>query len=102
MPAIRTLRFVSITEAISFLLLIIAMVIRSIWNEPSGVYYMGRIHGGLFILLMLTLLWALITTKWGLKQPTIVFLASLVPILPFFLDTWLKNEQDKEGRNRSQ
>lgn len=95
MNAIRATRIVSIIEAISYLLLLtVAMPLKYIWSQPSAVYYLGRIHGGLFVLLLITLLLALLTTKWKIKQPAIVFVASLVPILPFFLDSWLKKEEE--------
>ena len=98
MSAIRFLRIISIIEAISYLLLLgLAMPLKYIWDQPSGVYYLGRAHGGLFVLLLAALLWTLFATRWTLKQPTIVFLASLVPLVPFFLDKWLKREQEKQA-----
>lgn len=80
-------------EGISYLLLLgIAMPLKKILDEPMIVTVMGWIHGGLFIIFCFALLNAMLTQKWNLKPPFLIFLASLIPFAPIWVEKWLKKQ----------
>lgn len=73
-------------EGISFLILLVCSVIKRVADMPSVVFIPGLIHAALFFLL----LWV-IFQAWGAKllttnQSAMVFVASLIPFGPFFID----------------
>jgi integral membrane protein len=92
MPGLlRTLRVVALTEAVSWLvLLLVAMPLKYGWGMPLAVRYVGMAHGVLF----LVLIWLAIRTHFELGWPSrrvgLVILAAMVPLWPFFLDRRLR------------
>ena len=86
---IRWLRYTALAEGVSFLvLLLVAMPLKYMADMPSMVRYVGSAHGALFVALILALLLAKPKLPW--KWVALVFVASLVPFAPFFVDHKLK------------
>lgn len=91
--AIGRLRLISITEAISYLILLfLAMPLKYIWGEPMAVRVVGMIHGLLFCVFCIALLDAKLAQKWPIKPPFWIFVASLVPFAPIWVEKWLKKQ----------
>jgi integral membrane protein len=90
---IGRLRIISITEAISYLILLgIAMPLKYIWGDPTSVRIVGMIHGVLFCIFCAALLNAKLSQKWKLLPPFWIFMASLVPFAPIWVEIWLKKQ----------
>jgi integral membrane protein len=88
--AINRLRLISILEAISYLTLLgVAMPLKYVWGEPHAVRIVGMAHGLLFCIFCAALLNAMIVQKWNLKPPFWIFVASLVPFAPIWVEKWL-------------
>jgi integral membrane protein len=86
-------RTVAIIEGISYLLLLfIAMPLKYMADMPDAVKYTGWVHGLLFVLYCLLLLQVWVTYKWSFGKTTLVFISSLIPFAPFFVDRKLKAE----------
>lgn len=95
--AINRLRIISIVEALSYLILLgIAMPLKYVWDEPFAVRVVGSAHGLLFVLFCFALLNAMITQKWNIKPPALIFLASLIPFAPIWVEKWLKTQEAKD------
>ena len=76
----KTLRLFSILEGTSLLLLLfIAVPLKRMMDMPEAVTVIGPIHGGLFILFNLILIWAVIKHGLKIKHAIIGFIASLLP-----------------------
>jgi integral membrane protein len=86
MDPVRALRWVALAEAVSYLILAGAMVLKYGYGEPLAVRISGMAHGVLFLLLSLLAVQAKVQRGWTVAQVGLVLLASLVPIVPFFLD----------------
>ena len=81
------LRSVALLEAVSFLLLLfVAMPLKYGLGMPMAVKIMGSVHGGLFVLFCFALWRVLMTTNWPFSRAVLVFIASLLPFVPFFID----------------
>ena len=80
-------------EAISFLVLVgIAMPLKYLAGQPEAVRIVGSLHGGLFVIYILTALLAARKFKW---RPTLVILAlaaAVIPFGPFWFDAKLRRE----------
>ena len=81
------LRLASLLEAVSYLLLLlVAMPLKYAADMPMWVMVVGMIHGVLFLVLVLFLVRAYFEKKWPQSRLWLLFVASLVPVWPFFLD----------------
>lgn len=96
--SIRWFRCTALAEAISYLLLLgVAMPMKYVWGQPLAVKIVGGIHGGLFVVFCLTLALAMRAAKWSIWRAVGLFLASLVPLLPFWLDARLRAWERSSG-----
>lgn len=97
--AIRRFRLTALAEAISYLLLLgVAMPLKYVWGWPLGVRILGMIHGLLFMLFCLMLALTMRIGHWPLRRGAAMFLASFVPLLPFWLDTRLRHWQQEAAQ----
>jgi integral membrane protein len=99
---VSILRFLTIAEAISYLLLlVVAMPLKYVWHLPIAVQITGPIHGILFLAFAYALCQAYLLAQWPLSRAILLFLASFIPIVPFFLDgrlrSWAEDYARKHG-----
>ena len=81
------LRTANLIEAVSYVLLaFVAMPLKYFWDMPMAVKILGWIHGLLFAVFCWALVRVVFDGGWPPKRIVGVFLASLVPIVPFFVD----------------
>ena len=97
--AIGRLRIISIIEAISYLYLLYhAIYSKRILGIEDAIRIPGMIRGVLFCTFCVALLDATLAQKWSLKHPLWkkppfwIFVASLVPIAPLWVEIWLKKQ----------
>ncbi len=84
---ITQFRIVALAEGISYLLLLgWAMPLKYYYQQPWAVRLVGSIHGGLFVLYMLTIFLAARHAKWSWFRILEAFVASLLPFGPFYLE----------------
>ncbi len=94
MTALSLFRKVAVAEGISYLLLVfIAMPLKYWADMPLAVKYTGWAHGLLFVLYAICLLVVWIAYKWSFGKAALIFLASLIPFAPFFVDRKLKTDK---------
>lgn len=92
--AISRLRMAGIAEGISYLILLfIAMPIKYMVGNPEAVWYVGWVHGLLFMLFILALITVKINMEWNFKRTLVAFLAALLPFGTFILDKSLRKEE---------
>ena len=84
-------RFINMLEGFSYLaLLLFAMPMKYIYNEPTYVKHIGMAHGVLFCLFCLFL--AIISNEKKLpkKESLFLFIASVIPLGTFWIDKRMK------------
>ena len=92
---VRSLRVAALTEAVSYLVLLgIAMPMKYWWGLPLAVTVVGMVHGILFLAVLWLLVRARMHAGWPWSRVGLVFVASLVPLWPFFLDRRVKQWVD--------
>lgn len=93
MHPIHSLRILALVEACSYLVLLgIAMPLKYLAGQPLAVRYVGWAHGLLFVLFCAALLRAQLAARWPLARSAAYFAASLIPLVPFFLDRGLREQ----------
>jgi integral membrane protein len=91
---IGRLRMAGIAEGVSFVtLLFIAMPAKYIAGDPGLVWYVGWVHGLLFLLYILALITVKINQEWKFKKTARAFIASLIPFGTFIMDKSLRKEE---------
>lgn len=93
---IYLLRMTGLFDGISLLVLLgIAMPLKYIGGIDKAVTIVGSIHGGIFSLYALAILYAALRVRWNLLWSAAALLAAFVPFGNFILDWQLKKAQAK-------
>ncbi|GAA2472711.1 DUF3817 domain-containing protein [Streptomyces thermolineatus] len=92
--AVRRFRLVSFVEAVSFVVLLAASVLKRT-TDFNAVPVLGAVHGFLFVLFCLFLLDAWNRTKWSLGRPVLYFVLSVIPFAGFYAERLLKAEEER-------
>jgi len=81
------LRVVAILEAVSFLVLLAAAVVKRGFDGPeAGVKLMGPVHGVLFLVYVLLAILVASDEKWRLKRTLLTLACSVIPFGGFIAD----------------
>lgn len=78
-PAVRALRIVAVLEAISWLVLIVATIVKYTADAPLGVHIMGPVHGVLFIAYVGLAVVVRRELRWNARTTIIVLADSIIP-----------------------
>lgn len=100
--ALQRLRLIGFFEGTSAILLFaVAMPLKYLAGQDLAVKIVGSLHGGLFVLFVLSVLEVSIRHNWwGWKWILSTATASIVPGGTFVLDVWLKKQERLlEGTN---
>ncbi|MFT6241978.1 MAG: integral membrane protein [Akkermansiaceae bacterium] len=89
------LRLFSLLDGLSFIILLyFAIYEKRILGDETAVRIPGMIHGIIFTIFLVLLFLTMVKRKWPLKRAALVFVCSLIPLAPFFLEQSLKKEQE--------
>lgn len=95
METIPNLRRVALAEASSFLLLLVATVVKYASDEPIGVKILGPIHGLLFLAYVFLAVMLAKPQGWSTKQLVLILLGAVIPFGGYVVDRWLaRNASD--------
>lgn len=83
-------RFFAVLEALSWLGLLIGMAFKYLPEEGNeiGVKIFGPVHGGIFILFLLTALLASRELEWDWKTTVLALLSSIPPFFTVLFEVW--------------
>ena len=87
MSSLRTLRWVALAEATSFLALLVASYLKHSDRGEVGVQVLGPIHGILFLAYVLLALLVREEQRWTPWQTIVVIVASAVPFGAFVVNS---------------
>lgn len=97
MSTLSIFKKVAIAEGISYILLIfIAVPLKHFANMPLAVRYTGWVHGMLFVLYVAFVFMCMSEYKWKIGKTALIFLASLLPFAPFYVDKRLNEEAEDQ------
>nr|MBR9812024.1 DUF3817 domain-containing protein [bacterium] len=88
------LRLSSLLDGLSFIILLyFAIYEKRILGDEAAVRIPGMVHGVIFTIFLILLYFTMEKRRWPIKRAALVFVCSLVPFAPFFLEPSLKKEQ---------
>ena len=82
----KALRTVAILEAISFLVLLVATIVKETGGTERGVKLLGPIHGTLFLVYVLLVVIVAADERWRLKRTLLTLLCAVIPFGGFIAD----------------
>ena len=98
--AIGRLRIISIMDGLSFLYLLYHSIYsKRMLGIDEAIRIPGMVHGVLFTIFCFALLYAMLVQKWSIKAPfwnrppILIFLSSLIPLAPIWVEIWLKKQK---------
>jgi len=90
-------------EGVSFLLLLlVAMPLKYIGDNPVLVRWLGPVHGGLFLLYIASAVAVARTLNWRWVHVLLAFVASVIPFGPFVFEAWLHREAATRASSSSE
>ena len=99
MNILSIFRKVAVAEGLSYIALIfVAMPLKYFADMPLAVKYTGWAHGIFFMLYVVMVIMCFIEYKWKIGKTILIFLASLLPFAPFYVDKRLKEETVDEAK----
>lgn len=87
-------RLVALVEAVSYLLLLCAVVVKRVLDGPDAVSVLGPIHGIAFLAYFLLVLLVREEQGWTPWQTVIVLVASAVPFGGFLVNQRMVRDPD--------
>ncbi len=91
MTSVGRFRVVSLLEGLSYVALMgIAMPLKYLAGNPGAVRIAGAVHGGLFVVFVLALVFTARACGWSRKQIATAMIAALVPLGAFWLEHRLR------------
>lgn len=88
------LRLSSLLDGLSFIILLyFAIYEKRILGDEAAVRIPGMVHGVIFTIFLILLYFTMEKRRWPIKRAALVFVCSLIPFAPFFLEPSLKKEQ---------
>ncbi len=87
-------RFTGVIDGVSLLiLLLIAMPLKYWADLPYAVTLVGSIHGGIFVVYLLAVLYAQIRVRWHIGWTLLSIAAAFIPAGNFVLERYLKRHE---------
>ncbi|HET6999100.1 MAG TPA: DUF3817 domain-containing protein [Solirubrobacterales bacterium] len=87
------MRYIALTEATSFIALLIASFVKRTGGSEVGVQILGPIHGVLFIAYVVVALNIRHDMGWSGKTTFWVLVGAVVPFGGYVVDWWMLREQ---------
>lgn len=87
----------SLLEGSSYLVLVgIAVPVKYWFGNPSLVHAMGSVHGGLFVLFLITLARVAVSEPWGWRRVLAAVGAAILPFGAFWFERRLRANQESD------
>lgn len=90
----RVFKIAAVLEALSWIGLLIGMFFKWVLETTErGVQIMGPVHGAMFIIYVISTLWASSTHKWTPRQTLLGLVSSVPPLMTL----WFEKHAEKSG-----
>lgn len=83
---IQEFRILAFIEGLSYLTFAVTMPLKYVYEITAPNYFIGRLHGLVFLLYCLWLLILTLKKEWSWFKGVLFFIASLVPFGTFYID----------------
>ena len=85
---ITAFKVVAFVEALTWVALIIAMIIKRVQDKPDAIAVPGMTHGVVFIVLVVLTLAVAWAVRWDIKTVVLGLLATVLPFCSVVFEVW--------------
>ncbi|HEX7443695.1 MAG TPA: DUF3817 domain-containing protein [Acidimicrobiales bacterium] len=82
----KTFKLIALIEAVSYLMLLVAVVFKHAYGQPAGVAIIGPLHGLIFLAYFMGVLFVREDQGWGLVRVIVVLAAAVIPFGAFWVE----------------
>lgn len=94
---LKFLRIMGILDGISLLVLLsVAMPLKYFADLPIAVRITGSIHGGIFLIYLLSILLVQLRIRWAFRYSLIAGIVAFIPFGNFVFDRFIKKYDAKQ------
>ena len=86
------MRYIALTEATSFLALLVASFVKRTGGGELGVHILGPLHGALFVVYVIVALNLRAELGWSPQTTFWILVGAVVPFGGYVVDWWLVRE----------
>lgn len=86
----KLFRFVAVVEAITWAVLIVAMIVKRVADMDEAIRIPGMTHGIVFMIYLVVALIAARALKWDIKVTALALVASIPPFFTVWFEQWAK------------
>jgi integral membrane protein len=90
---LKNFRIIALAEATSFLILLVASVLKRTSDFEVGVTVMGPLHGALFVAYVAMAILLRPEQGWDMKTFLLILLGAVVPFGGYVVDRWLARKE---------
>jgi len=94
MNKLITLRWLAVIEATTFLILLVASIIKHSGHGEKGVQILGPIHGLFFIAFCVSAILCAQAHAWPTKTTVLVLIGGVIPFGGYFVDWHFRGQSD--------
>jgi integral membrane protein len=94
---LRTFRYIALTEATTFLALLVATVVKHSDGGATGVSILGPIHGALFLAYVLNVIVIREAQRWDTRTTFWILVGAVLPFGGYVVDWWLLRRRQQPG-----
>ncbi len=99
---IQKLRAISIIEAVSYLMLLTAMIFKYGFDNEAGVKILGPIHGTLYLIYAAALIINFAALGWKVPRLIAALFLGALPLGGFMVERrWLQDDEDQIATSAS-
>ncbi|MBV29451.1 MAG: DUF3817 domain-containing protein [Actinobacteria bacterium] len=92
-PMIRSLHLASRFEAISWLFLIAATLVKYLYSYELGVSVIGPIHGVLYLVYIAAIARWFRELNWNVQKAILAAILGVLPLGGFIVDKWVTSSE---------
>jgi len=96
-PAVRWFRAVALIEAVSYLVLLVAVVAKYGFDAPAGVRIMGPVHGCIFLGYAALAFAVRDQLRWTAQHTAFVLAAAVIPLGGYLVERSLGRPGESPG-----
>jgi integral membrane protein len=100
-PAVRWFRVVALIEAVSYLILLVAVVAKYGFDAPIGVRIMGPVHGVIFLVYAGLAFTVRDELRWSATHTAAVLAAAVLPLGGYLVERSLSPARPVAGATTS-
>ena len=87
-PLIKAFKVLAFIEALTWIALLIAMVVKRVADNDGAIRIPGMAHGGVFVLFVLVTIATGIALKWSPKVLMLGLASSIPPLFTIWFEIW--------------